>query len=205
MAFGVGSGTTLFDKSRYRSHGAITGASWATGAHGKCLDFEGADNDYVDGDDTSDQLDFTTDKFSVVMRVNLESLTANRTSISRTTGSDKGWWTAFRTDGDFWVATGNASGVQESKAGAGSIVIATWYTVGFSRDGASVLIYINGVETMATAAVHVDPVTVSVAYRLGDIWVVGSQPFDGKIEFLRVFGGIALAASEHLAWHNALV
>ena len=47
MAFGVGAGAQLFDKSRYRSHGAIITATWAAGLHGFCLNFVPGNPDHV--------------------------------------------------------------------------------------------------------------------------------------------------------------
>ena len=68
MAFGVGAGATLFDKSRYRSHGAIITATWAAGVHGYCLDFVLATPDFVTIPAAHTQLDFTAQAFSIVLR-----------------------------------------------------------------------------------------------------------------------------------------
>jgi len=53
-------------------------------------------------------------------------------------------------------------------------------------------------------ATNTDPLTSSEAALIGTHKLHSWANLDGKIEFLRVFGGIALSASEHLAYHNAL-
>lgn len=204
MAFGLGQGTKLGDKSRYRSHGTISGASWAAGAHGRCLEFDRTVADYVYvAIAKCAQLDFTSQDFSVVIRALVADFTGHPAPLGKTHGVGNGWWCAFREDGAFWVATSNASGVQESKSSPADFVIATWYTVGFSRDGDTITIYKNGVDITLTHATHIDPVPSLAQLHIGQLWD-SSQPYDGKIEFLRIFGNVALSAVEHLAYHNAL-
>ena len=73
-AFGVGAGTDLFDKSRFRSHGAITGAVWAAGLHGYCLDFDPTIPSYVEIPAAHTQLDFTSEDFSLIARIYIDDL-----------------------------------------------------------------------------------------------------------------------------------
>ncbi|GAI66611.1 unnamed protein product, partial [marine sediment metagenome] len=83
MAFGVGAGATLFDKSRYRSHGAITTATWAAGVHGYCLDFVPGNPDHVVIPAAHTQLNFIAEDFSIIARVNADDLTADREIFMR--------------------------------------------------------------------------------------------------------------------------
>jgi len=204
-AFGVGAGTDLFDKSRYRSHGAITGAAWAAGVHGFCLDFNPATPSYVLIPAAHTQLNFIADDFSIIARIYVDDLTIHRSVFVRGVWDDDGWLFTIRSAGQMRFMTFQALANQFTQSAAADIVIGTWYTVGFSRAGANARVYRNGVDVTAVPGVHINPATCARSAKIG-IWDdVLTQPFDGKIEFLRVFGGIALAASEHLAWHNALV
>lgn len=204
-AFGVGAGASLFDKSRYRSHGAITGAAWAAGVHGYCLDFNAAVPDYVEIPAAHTQLNFTSEDFSGIARINLETLTDNETIIVRGLLATDGWWFFVLDTGNLAVYTMRPVGAGGTLSAAGDIGAGTWYTVGFSRNGASVKLYRNGVDVTVAPGVHADLLPSARTAKIAVYDDLATSPLDGKIEFLRIFGGIALAASEHLAWHNALV
>lgn len=204
MAFGVGSGTSLFDKSRYRSHGTITGADWATGAHGYCLDFDKSVPDYVEIDADYDQLDFTSDDFSMVMRAKIDSLAATVILFCRGLDDTDGYSWRVTSVGRLHFRTEQSGAGQPSYSAAGDIATDTWYTLGMSRDGASVKVYKNGVDITSVSATHIDPATSARSAKIGIYDDKLLLTFDGKIEFLRIFGGLALSDSEHLAWHNAL-
>lgn len=204
MAFGVGAGTSLFDKSRYRSHGAITTATWAAGLHGYCLDFVAANPDYVVIPAAHTQLNFTAEDFSIVMRVKADLLPGLSWLFARGRIANDGYYVVFDNTGvvNFYTIQGAANQITISNAAL--IVAGAWTTVGVSRAGASVRLYKNGVDDVAIAGGHIDPRTSARSAKIGVHDDLATFPLDGKIEFLRIFGGIALAASEHLAWHNAL-
>ena len=204
MAFGVGAGTYLRDKSRYWSHGAITGAAWATGAHGKCLEFNPATPSYIEIDAGYDQLDFTSEKFSIVSRVYLDDLSDRRIIICRGIYNTDGWNYFFHNIKSLVLRTYQSGAYQQTTTAAASISTGVWYTAGMSRDGASVKLYLNGVDSNSVVGTHVNPATSSRSAKIGIYDNKSNYPFDGKMEFLRIFGGVALSASEHLAWHNAL-
>jgi len=204
MAFGVGAGTKLFDKSRYRSHGAITGASWATGLHGKCLDFDPTIPSYVEIPASHNQLNFTSEDFSIIARLSLDVL-ADACVVCRGLFSSQGWLLRTRLAGYIDFATCQSGATQFSASSTGGVAIPGFpYTIGISRSGAAVTIYVNGVADTASAGTHNNPTTCTRAAKIGTYDQTVEYRFDGKIEFFRIFGGIALSASEHLAWHNAL-
>uniref|UniRef100_A0A6H1ZR47 Putative lectin/glucanase superfamily protein n=1 Tax=viral metagenome TaxID=1070528 RepID=A0A6H1ZR47_9ZZZZ len=204
MAFGVGAGTTLYDKSRYRSHGAIvsTDVFWAAGLHGYCGNFSPIA--YVEIPAAKTQLNFTSEKFSMIARIRIDDLTTWRRIFNRGLAGADGYQWYIHSTGRNYFRTSTALGDTDSCSAAGSILINTRYTVGVSRNGASVRVYINGVDSTTTAGVHPDPTTCARSAKIGIYDDLVSTPFDGKMEFLRSFGGVALSASEHLAWHNAL-
>lgn len=203
-AFGVGAGASLFDKSRYRSHGAITTATWAAGLHGYCLNFVAANPDYVLIPAAHTQLDFTSQDFSMIARFNNDDFTLlNRRILQRGAWNANGYTWILTAGGGHTFITYNLAAGQRTDSNF-IMVNNTWYTVGFSRSGAVVRVYINGVDQTAVPGVHINPVTCPTGAFIGADSAVGANAFDGRIEFLRIFGGIALSASEHLAWHRAL-
>ena len=204
MAFGVGAGASLYDKSRYRSHGAITTATWAAGLHGYCLDFNPANPDYVTIPAAYAQLDFTAEDYSIIARIKLDAPLLPVFIFCRGTHSAHGYTFSVEAAGSVASNTSQALSRQDTRSAAGAIVAGNWYTVGVSRAGAVVRLYRNGVDVTFAPDVHVDPLSVAMVARVGIYQDLASWPLDGQMEFLRVFGGIALAASEHLAWHNAL-
>lgn len=204
MAFGVGAGATLFDKSRYRSHGAITGTVWAAGLHGYSLDFDPTIPSYVEIPAAHTQLDFTAEDFSIICRVYIDDLTANRYIFDRGRHLFDGYFFRVHADGHLSLFTSQFGVAQQSGTLVGGLVINTWYTLGCSRNGASVRVFINGVDSTTTVGAHLNPLNCARAAQIGIEFDLVSSPFDGKIEFLGVFGGVALGASEHLAWHRAL-
>jgi len=204
MAFGLGSGSTLFDKSRYRSHGTISGASWAAGLHGYALDFNSATPDYVEiSAANSTQLNFTSEKFSIIACLKIDVYEQHHAILTRGKISETGWEWRIATTGQIHFRTNQGGVNQVSTSTAGDILAATLYTVGISRNGASVKVFRNGADRTTTSGTHINPLTSSENLRIGTT-PNSTLPLDGKIEFLRIFGGIALSASEHLAYHRAL-
>lgn len=204
MAFGVGAGAVLGDKSRYRSHGAITTATWQYGLHGFNLEFNQANPDYVTIPAAHTQLNFTAEDFSIIARIFIDSLAVGRTIFTRGLANVDGYRLIVFSTGILDFRTFQTPATQISSSAAGAIVIGAWYTVGISRNGASVRVYRNGIDVTATVGVHIDPLTCARSAKIGIRDDLVANPFDGHIEFLRIFRGVALQASEHLAWHNAL-
>ncbi len=204
MAMDGASASYLFDKSRYRSHGDITGASWATGLHGKALDFDPALPSYVEIAAAYDQLNFTSEAFSGIIRVKLDAWGTGTTLFIRGKFNTDGWWWFVDSTGRQYFYTLQTDANQATFGVNNAVAIATHYTLGFSRDGKAVKLYINGVDDTLTSGTHINPLTSARTAKIGVYDDLSIYPFDGKIEFLRVFGGIALPASAHLAWHNAL-
>jgi len=204
LAFGLGTGSKLFDKSKYRAHGDISGASWAAGNHGYALDFTAATPDYVSIAAAYDQLDFTTESFSIISRVYAESLPGIGQIICRGRGNVNGYYYFVRSTGQLGFATNVSGAFDETKSSAGDITTGSWFTIGLTREGTSVNLYVNGVDVTASSGTHEDPVSSSYDCTLGVYYNLTSEQLDGMIEFLRVYGGIALPAKTHLAFHNAL-
>jgi len=204
MAFGVGAGASLYDKSRYRYHGPITTATWAAGVHGSCLNFDLTNPDYVHVATPTPQLNFVAGRFSMVFRFRTTTMAVYQRLISRGDYLVDGWLVQARINGVIGVHTSQLGTSDRSDTSPGSIAINTWYTIGISRNGTSIRIYINGVDDTTIVDVHADPLTSPKTLKIGIGDDLISEPLDGRMEFLRIFGGVTLSASEHLAWHRAL-
>lgn len=199
-----GTGNIIHDVSKYHSNGVITGASWAAGLHGHALDFDPTIPSYVEIPAAHTQLDFTAEAFSIIARIKINDLSTNRQIYCRGVNIEDGYYIGVRTDGAIRFTTAQSGVVQQSYSDAGGIVIDTWYTIGVSRDGASGKIYVAGVDVTETPAVHINPATSARTAKIGIYDTLTINKLDGKIEFLRIFGGVALSEADHLAWHNKL-
>lgn len=205
MNFGHGSGVKLLDKSPFHAHGDITTATWANGLHHRCLDFNPDTPDYVEIPASFTQLDFTSSEdFSLIATIYVDDLSALRTIFSRGEYNANGWFLRVGTVGRLEVFTFQSGAAQASYSTAGDIVVLNWCTVGLSRVGASIRLYVNGVDVTSTVGTHIDPTSSSAAAKIGVEDSVPIRGFDGKIEFLRIFGGIALPAEAHAWFHSML-
>lgn len=204
MAFGVGAGATLFDKSRYRSHGTIHGADWAAGAHGYCLNFDSSVPDYVEIPAAHTQLDFTSEDFSIIMRIYPHAFAGGRALFERGSLMVDGYLFMLSSNGDLYVYISQSGEFQDNHSVPNRATLNAWNTVGMSRDGTRVYLFINGIDVTVTTTAITNPATCTRSAKIAVRDDKSTAPYDGLIEFLRIFGGIALSASEHLAWHNAL-
>ncbi len=202
-AFAVGAGSQLGDKSRYRAHGTISGAQWATGLHGAALDFLRATPSYVEVTPLPDHLAFSAEPWSLVMRVNFDSLLYSTMLICHGAYGEDGWYCNVLNDGTINVYTSQSGTAQVSSSAIGAVSAGSWYTLGLSRAGAAVRIYQNGVDITSVADTHLDPVATARTLKIGVYDSKAYMMMEGLIEFCRLFG-VALTASEHLAYHNAL-
>jgi len=203
--FYPGAGATLYDFSRYGSHGAITTATWYRNTNGRWgLNFVAANPDYVTIPAAHTQLDFMAEDFSIIMRIFFDTLAiAPSFMIDRGTWRADGWYWYIGVGGNTGFVTNQALATQESTAPAGSVAALAWYTLGISRSGADVRHYVNGVDLTAGVPAHINPLTCASNCYVGVDWG-RIRPIDGRIEFLRIFGGIALPASTHLWYYNML-
>jgi len=201
MPINEGSGSILHDRSIFQAHGAIVGASWSP--DGKSLDFDPLIPSYVEIPAAYTHLNFTTQAFSIITRFKVDDISTERVLCSRGVYNTDGWWFRIEVTGHLRVWTFQSGANQATSSAAGSIAINTWYTGGFSRNGAGVKIYINGASD-GVGTGHVNPTTADRTFNIGLGAGAYPRPYDGKIEFLQVFNR-ALPAEEHERAHRALL
>ncbi len=199
--------TVLEDESRYGSDGDFKASghpAWVRLPSGLwALDFDSSAPDYIVIPADQTQLDFTSEDFSGIARFYIDDLTPHRYIFNRGQTDDDGWYWRVQSDGGMRFFTCQTAAQQLSNSAVGSVVIGAWYTLGFSRAGASVRVYINGVDVTSAAGVHIDPLTCARSAKIGISDALAFGPHDGKIPFLQIYN-YALSATQHAAMHDSL-
>lgn len=199
-----GTGTLTQDWAKpHHANPTLTGApTWQDLDNGLTyLDFVLGNPDYIlILQAASTDLDFTTGDFSVGAWIRPDAL-GNRDVFSRQLTQVDGWSFWLDTNGAMVLSTNQAGAAQHSFGSNGDIVIGTWVFVGTTRSGASVRIYTNGVDTTATPATHVNPVTANRNLYVGVGNLAGAGWYDRDMWRPRIWGR-QLAASEMLLTFN---
>ena len=193
---------TLIDQSRYKSHGTITGAGYVQEPSGLwVLDFNPAMPSYIEIPATATQLDFTSEDFSLVVRLKMDIIMDPAQFIfSRGTHAENGYLLQINLGGTVLFYTNQLAASQYSDTG-GIFLADVWYTIGVTRNGASVKIYSNGVDVTAISGIHINPATSAKSAKIGIHDNKINYPFDGKIEFLKIYN-YALTAGQQLIEHE---
>ena len=193
-----GVGSKIYDIGPHRMYGGITGAVWTPDGRG--LDFNPATPSYVTIPAAYTQLDFTSEDFSIIARIYVDDLTSARYLFTSGRWQRDGYQFWLDTNGRVLFDTSQNLANQTSACPNNSVATGSWFTVGVSRDGASVKLLVNGVDVTNLFGVHVDPLASARDRRIGTRYDGATNPFDGKIEFLRIFKR-ALSEEEHMIVH----
>jgi len=193
---------TLEDASRFKSDGAITTATWVRLPSGFwVLDFDPIS--YVTIPAAHTQLDFTSEDFSMIFRVNTDSVAASEVLWEKGLHNIEGVLFWISIGGGLEIFTSQGAANQMTNTAFALIAINTWYTIGLSRNGASIRLYIDGVDVTNVAVAHIDPVTTVRTAKIGIRDNLAGNPFDGKIGFFRIYN-YELSPAEHWSWHQRL-
>ena len=194
---------TWYDTSRFGTDGTITTATWARQASGLyALDFNSATPDYVEV--TCPQCNFTSEDFSVVGRVKIDSLATYRTVFCRGVVNADGYYWLIYPTGVIQFLTSQSAALQSTVTATGAVTTGVNYTLGVTRSGTSVLLYVNGELPTQTPASHTNPLTSARTGKVGIQDNKSTYPFDGLISHLTVYSR-ALSAGEHKNIHESLV
>ncbi len=111
---------------------------------------------------------FTTENFTLEAWVKFTSLTTAPYIINNSNStSTVGYELYVQANGALTISTCKVGGGQYSYTAAGGITAGVWLDCVGVRNGASGLLYVNGVNYVDTAAVHQDPATSTELLRLG--------------------------------------
>lgn len=164
-------------------------------------DFPGTD-DYLTLPATATQLNFTSGNFSIIMRVKFDVVDAHQVLYCRGLGATDGWYIMFNANTKVYLYTSQVDADQNTRSTASVTSTTAWYTIGFSRSGEDVLIYIDGAEDVEVAGTHINPVTCARTTKIGcydDL----SLDFNGTMSDIFVYNR-SLSAGEHLDIHKRL-
>jgi hypothetical protein len=181
--FDEGSGTATADKSGTGNNATISGATWSTAGHtGNALSFDGV-NDRVFAADVA-SLDVTRMTLSAWVRPS--ALSGWRTVILKE-GNDALGYALYAHDNANWPAAYINTGQQADRRteGVTALPLNTWTHLAATYDGATLRIYINGVQVRSRAF------TGNIANRPGPLSIGGNNVwgewFSGLIDDVRVY------------------
>lgn len=180
------------DFSLYQSHGTIVGATPTDGL------IDGAQfftlNDYVRI--TCPQLNITSEDFSATAIIQPLSYANNPFIFCRGRVNIDGWLLHITTTGRLRLHTYTPGVDRWSGTSKFSIMPGNTYSIGFSRSGASVSMYLNGIDDTNEVGVHIDPVSNTRFGYIGIYDNLVTNAFDGWIDHFVTFNR-CLDPSEH--------
>lgn len=199
--------TVLEDASRYGSDGDFQASghpAWVKRPSGLWeLDFDSGTPDYVEIPASFTQLDFTSGDFSIIARVKVDAFTDSAYIFMRGLASVDGYSFYLSVNGNIFCRTYQSGATQTSYSDSNVVTTGSWFTVGMSRSGASVIPYANGVDVPSTVGEHIDPETCSRTAKIGIYDNLTLFPFGGQISYLAIWSR-ALPEEEHAARHYEL-
>ncbi len=191
--FDEGVGTTAYDSTSTKLNGSIsTGVSAPTWASedqcisGKCLTLYGT-NSYINIGTSLNYL-FTDQNFTIESWINPARLNGADVTNYEIFGNESynNYGILFRmningTPGNLIFRTSQSGAVQQTVSR--QITVAnTWYHVAAVRNGSSVRIYINGIDSTISAGNHINPVISNTVARIS-----GGQSFNGKMDEVKIY------------------
>jgi hypothetical protein len=164
-------------------HGTVHGATWAQGAVGGALRFNG--DDYVE---VVDETDFDlTEAITVAAWVNLEAVNADWLGII--TKGDSTWrLSTFLAERRFHFAVNDLPGSHHSVDGTVRMGLNEWHYLVGTYDGSSIRLYVDGVEDPASPAAYAGPIyTDDFPVWIGANAEQLGRNFIGRIDEVQVY------------------
>ena len=200
LQYREGTGTNTQDWAKPHHVCTLTGVpTWAAlGNDLAYLDFVAANPDYVLSlAGVTADLNFTTGDFSGVAWIRPD-VGGEREIFTRGVPSTDGWGFYYQaTTNALIFYTNQAAAMQSTIGTTGDVVTGIWQLVGFTRDGAAAHVYVNGTETTATYATHVDPLTSARNLYIGTTNGAGAGWYDGDMYRPRIWSRCLSAAEMH--------
>jgi glucose/arabinose dehydrogenase len=190
--FDQGSGTTLTDSSGLGNHGSLAGPTWsAEGRTGGALSFDGS-NDLVTIADAN-SLDLSN-ALTLEAWVRPTNVTGWKTVLTKESGTSSFAYSMF--------ANNNAGNVANQRPGArltiggnartvtgnAKLALNTWTHIATTYDGATIRLFINGVQVETEARTGSVSVTAE-QLRIGGSPALGGLYYAGLIDDVRIYNG----------------
>lgn len=149
-----GSGTTWSDISGNQNNGTLTNGPTFNSDNGGSIVFDGT-NDYVN---CGNILNYTSQNFTFSCWVFINSLLTNAggqgpSLFYKGSYRNNGYYNQIGQDGSINFITNTNPEVNTATL-PGTIVAGNTYNITFTRNGASVRIYVNGIDLTSTIGVH---------------------------------------------------
>ena len=195
----VSGSTTWNDLSGLNNSGSLVNGPAFSSDVGGNITFNGVDN-WVN---CGNILNYTSESFSFSYWVNFNSFTTNASGqgpivFYKGAFNNRGYYVQQGLSG--FTFTTNQSGSAQFTSGGGVNTLGVWYYVAITRNGTSVRIYVNGVDTTTSAGNHINPASSSENFRLAVY--AASIYMNGKISNFASYNR-ALTPTEILQNYNA--
>lgn len=191
-------GSAFKSVDAYKHTATVTTATWQPNGR----NFVAATPDYIELAAES-VMNFTSGDFSIVVRIKIDDLTNNPVVCCRGLFNTDGYYLQAFSNGRVHCLTNQGAAQQSSGSSLLSVAINNSYTLGASRVGASIKIFINGVDDTNIVGAHTNPATSARTMKIGTYDNKVTSPFDGIIQNVLVYNR-SLSAGEHLDIHNRL-
>jgi chitodextrinase len=195
--FNEGSGTVLTDLTGNGNNGTISGATWTTsGKYGNALTFNGTNASVTINNAASLQLTSAMTLEAWVYPTTVNSTW--RDVIYK--GDDNYYLMAMSTNSSHPVAGAILGGVYAEAIGPNALTANTWAHLAATYDGATVRLYVNGVQVASQARTGAIATSTNPLQIGGDS--IYGQYFAGRIDEARIYNR-ALSVAEIQSDMNA--
>ncbi|KKN34171.1 hypothetical protein LCGC14_0796250 [marine sediment metagenome] len=184
----------------------------ATAALTTHLDFTSEDFSGIIRDGTNDEilataaltthLDFTSEDFSGIIRVKHQDSASANTLMIRSFWNQSGWEFVIDTSEAVLLYTCNPGVNPVTYTANSTVVDGEIYTIGFSRTGAAVKIYVNGIDKTDTAGTHTNPGTSDRILGIGSDGYSNNE-LKGTMKLVAMWSR-GLAPQEHAEMHQMM-
>lgn len=155
-----------------------------SGKYGGCMIFDGT-GDYLTVGNSTD-FNFTSENFTISMWI-LHSDSSIDVLFWKGKQSSRGYYLEVRDDDKLRFSTNQGGATQYTKS-TDTITVGEWTHIGVTRNGTTVKLYKNGVETSYDAqGTHTDPLSSPNITRIGSYGTSTSYDWHGGIDEVMVF------------------
>tara|TARA_A100001015_G_C14979161_1_gene708693 strand:- start:80 stop:1009 length:930 start_codon:yes stop_codon:yes gene_type:complete len=187
--------------SRNRNPGAygnVSISSTISKYYGSSVGFSSASSQYLDAIEGSNNFDFegdfTLEFWIYFSKINLYQDITGTATNSAFLGSGKGGWVAayYTTpDNEFRFSYQNNSSWTFQNAFDFNASVDTWYHVAYAREGSNLRCFVNGTQAQSTISTVGILTSTEGFIRVGGGYGSTSGLFDGHLQDLRIYKGIA--------------
>ena len=190
---------TVVDKSGYGVPFTLTSAPYWTPLG---WFFDGTNDEILATAALTTHLDFTSEDFSGIIRVKHQDSASANTLMIRSLWNQSGWEFVIDTSEAVLLYTCNPGVNPVTYTANSTVVDGEIYTIGFSRTGAAVKIYVNGIDKTDTAGTHTNPGASDRILGIGSDGYSNNE-LKGTMKLVAMWSR-GLAPQEHAEMHQMM-